>query len=97
LALAALLVFVAALLVTESAYLEAGRFDFLDVLFEAVSGFNTVGLSRGITSDLTDPGKLVITTAMYVGRLGPLTIATGLALRERRPVYGFPEESVRIG
>ena len=97
LALVALLVFVAALLVTESAYLEAGRFDFLDVLFEVVSGFNTVGLSRGITSDLTDPGKLVITTAMYVGRLGPLTIATGLALRERRLVYGFPEESVRIG
>jgi trk system potassium uptake protein TrkH len=97
LAALALLVLIASLALTESASLESGAFDFIDVLFEATSAFGTTGLSRGITSDLTDPGKLVITLAMYLGRLGPLTIALGLALRERRAVYRFAQERVRIG
>jgi len=56
-----------------------------------------VGLSHGITPDLSTPGKLIITLAMYVGRLGPLTIALGLALRQRRALYRYAEERVRIG
>ena len=40
---------------------------------------------------------LIITLAMYVGRLGPLTIALGLALRQRRALYRYAEERVRIG
>jgi len=97
LAALALLVLIASLALTESASLESGAFDFIDVLFEATAAFGATGLSRGITSDLTDPGKLVITLAMYLGRLGPLTIALGLALRERRAVYRFAQERVRIG
>ena len=97
LAAVALLMFISALAFTESGRLESGAFSFMDVLFEATSAFGTVGLSRGITADLTDPGKIVVTLAMYVGRLGPLTIALGLALRERRAVYRFAQERVRIG
>ena len=66
-------------------------------VFASVAAFGTVGLSRGITPDLTDPGKITITIAMFIGRLGPLTIALGLALRERRAVYRFAQERVHIG
>jgi trk system potassium uptake protein TrkH len=89
--------FVVALAFTESSSLDAGRFTFMDVFFEAVSAFGTTGLSRGITPDLSDPGRIVVVLAMYLGRLGPLTIALGLALRERRAVYRFAQERVRIG
>ena len=97
LALTALFFFIMALAATESSQLSAGAFSFTDVMFEATSAFGTTGLSRGITADLSSPGKLVVTLAMYVGRLGPLTIALGLALRERRAVYRFAQEQVRIG
>lgn len=93
----AVIVIVSALAFTETASLENGKFHFMDVLFEATSAFGTVGLSRGITPDLSDPGKIIVTIAMYLGRMGPLTIALGLALRERRAVYQFAEERVRIG
>jgi len=97
LALTALFFFIMALAATESSQLSAGAFSFTDVMFEATSAFGTTGLSRGITADLSSPGKLVVTLAMYVGRLGPLTIALGLALRERRAVYRLAQEQVRIG
>lgn len=93
----ALIVFVTALAASENSSIEQGLFSFTDVFFEAVSGFGTVGLSRGITPDLSDPGKLIVTAAMYVGRLGPLTIALGLALGERRVPYRYAREQVRIG
>jgi trk system potassium uptake protein TrkH len=86
-----------ALAVTEVHQIEQGKFTFLDVLFESASAFGTSGLSRGITSLLTEPGKIVVTLAMVAGRLGPLTIALGLALHERRAIYRFAEERVRIG
>ena len=89
--------FVSLLSFTERAALDAGAFIFADVVFETFSAFGTVGLSRGITPDLTEPGKLVVTLAMYTGRLGPLTIGLGLALRERRAIYRYAGERVRIG
>lgn len=63
---------------------------FDDVLFEAASGLGTVGLSRGITADLTPLGKLIVTGLMFVGRLGPLTF--GLALFAMRPRAQEPGE-----
>ncbi|MEL6764805.1 MAG: potassium transporter TrkG, partial [Cyanobacteria bacterium J06607_6] len=51
---------------------------FEDVLFEAASALGTVGLSRGITGDLTPLGKLVVIVLMFIGRVGPMTF--GLAL-----------------
>jgi trk system potassium uptake protein len=97
LAVLALFLVVVALAITEVHNVEAGRFGFLDLLFEATSAVGTTGLSRGITADLTEPGKVVLAIGMYLGRLGPLTIALGLALKERRAVYRFAEERVRLG
>ena len=97
LAVFVLFIIVLGLARTEDANIRSNTFTFLDLLFEAVSAFGTTGLSRGITADLTQPGQLLLITAMYLGRLGPLTIAAGLALKERRAVYRFASERVRIG
>lgn len=69
---------------------------FLDLLFEVVSAFGTVGLSTGITGGLTTGGKLVITIIMFVGRLGPLLIAVAVS-RGAAPPYDYAEESIMIG
>ena len=71
------------LLVTESRPLAVAAMNgtphvFEDLLFEVASALGTVGLSRGVTGDLTDLGKIVVIGLMFVGRLGPLTF--GLAL-----------------
>jgi len=72
------------------------RGHFLDLFFEVVSAFGTVGLSTGITPELTGIGRLVITFTMFIGRLGPLVIAMAVS----RPVfakYHFAEENIIIG
>lgn len=69
----------------------------LDVLFEAVSGFATVGLSRGITGSLHDLAKVAIIMAMFIGRLGPLTVVLALTARVRPVPYRPAVESIRIG
>jgi len=73
------------------------NFKFIDLLFESVSAFGTVGLSTGITPALSVAGRLIIITVMFFGRLGPLTIT--LALVQRQNIYGtrYPRETVRIG
>ncbi len=70
---------------------------FVQTLFEAVSAFGTVGASTGITPDLTDPARLITSFAMFVGRLGPLTLVLALAARARPTLYRPAVESVRIG
>lgn len=72
---------------------------FIDVLFETVSAYATVGLSRGITADLTIFGRLLIVGNMFFGRLGPLTIAFALAERtkKRKGIYHFAEENINVG
>lgn len=67
------------------------------VLFEAVSAFATVGLSTGITGDLAPAGQLLLIVLMFVGRLGPLTLASALALRERTRRFERPEERTIVG
>jgi trk system potassium uptake protein len=66
-------------------------------LFEAVSAFGTVGLSTGITADLPDAAQLVLVLLMILGRIGPLTLGSAIALRERRLLYEFPKERPGIG
>jgi trk system potassium uptake protein len=70
---------------------------FVQTLFEAVSAFGTVGASTGITPELTDPARLITSFAMFVGRLGPLTLVLALAARARPIPYRPAVESVRIG
>ncbi|WP_409469026.1 TrkH family potassium uptake protein [Streptomyces sp. HC307] len=67
------------------------------VLFEAVSAFGTVGLSTGITGDLPAAGQLTVIVLMFVGRVGPITLASALALRRRDRRYTLPEERPVIG
>lgn len=67
------------------------------VLFEVISAFSTVGLSTGITADIPGVGQLIIVMLMFIGRLGPITFATALALQERRRVYELPKERPIIG
>ncbi|MDO5701130.1 MAG: potassium transporter TrkG [Bowdeniella nasicola] len=66
-------------------------------LFEAVSAFATVGLSTGITPHLPVSIQLVLAALMFIGRMGPLTIATALALRKRTRLYEYPKERPLIG
>lgn len=67
------------------------------VLFEAASAFGTVGLSTGITADLPPAGQLVLVAVMFMGRLGPVTLAAALALRRRPVLYRLPEERPIVG
>jgi trk system potassium uptake protein TrkH len=71
--------------------------DFVDVLFESVSALGTVGASRGITADLPDLAHLIVILAMFVGRLGPLTLVVALTARARPVSYRPAVESMRIG
>jgi trk system potassium uptake protein TrkH len=70
--------------------------DFLDLAFETVSAFGTVGLSRGITGDLDAAGRLVIMTIMFVGRVGPLSLGFLLAVRAPRRI-SYPAGTVYLG
>jgi Trk-type K+ transport system membrane component len=72
-------------------------FQLTDTLFEAASAFGTVGLSTGITAALPQSGQLVLIVVMLIGRLGPITFITALALRQRVRVYRFAEERPIIG
>ena len=67
------------------------------VLFEVVSAFATVGLSTGITADLPGTGQLLLVALMFLGRLGPITLVSALALRERPQLYQLPEGRPIIG
>jgi len=72
-------------------------FPFIQILFETVSAFATVGLSTGITDELSQLGRMIIILTMYLGRIGPLTLALILAQREEAAPYRYAEERVKIG
>ncbi|WP_158853902.1 TrkH family potassium uptake protein [Saccharothrix deserti] len=67
------------------------------VLFEVISAFATVGMSTGITADLPRAAHVLIAVLMFAGRIGPLTLASALALRERERRYELPEERTIVG
>ena len=79
-----------ALMVTSS-------FGFSETLFEAISAFATVGLSTGITPHLSGAGDGILIGLMYLGRVGPLTLAVALVLREHDPRFRYPEERPLVG
>lgn len=67
------------------------------LLFEVVSALGTVGLTTGITPTLTATGKIVVILLMFVGRLGPVTIAVAIARQRPAPSVRLAEEPVMIG
>ncbi|WBW50337.1 TrkH family potassium uptake protein [Peptoniphilus equinus] len=87
-------VMVAVLLIT---IIEVDRFSLLDVLFETVSGFGTVGMSRGITSALSDPSKLIIAISMYLGRIGPTTLAVAFMRRRKTAAIRYASGDIMVG
>lgn len=73
-------------------------FSFLDILFEVVSAFSTVGLTRGITADLSQIGRILLSFVMFIGRVGPLTVAFAL-MKENKNLgnYTYAEGKIIIG
>ncbi|TDC80483.1 TrkH family potassium uptake protein [Micromonospora sp. KC606] len=67
------------------------------VLFEVISAFATVGLSTGITGSLPPEADLLLVVLMFAGRIGPLTLASALALRDRTRRFELPEERTIVG
>jgi len=92
-AISAGLVFICAmvLLVTET------KFDFMRIIFEVISAFANVGLSTGITPNLNDLSKFMISATMFIGRISPLTMAFIVGKKTELPSVGYPTESVMIG
>jgi trk system potassium uptake protein TrkH len=70
---------------------------FASLVFETVSAFGTVGLSTGVTGQLSPAGKITITILMFIGRLGPLTIAYTFLRMRKMADYRYAEERVMIG
>lgn len=69
---------------------------FLTIIFEVISAFGTVGLSMNFTGELTLTGKFIIMAMMFIGRVGPLTLAFTLAKQTKTPIR-YPEEDVFTG
>lgn len=90
-----LLVFVVAFVLTGT---ESRHESFINLLFETFSAVGTVGLSTGVTPDLSVVGRLLIIVTMVVGRIGPLALGLALVHHEgKTPLYRYPRERVRIG
>ncbi|MGE7675886.1 TrkH family potassium uptake protein [Lysinibacillus sp. NPDC094403] len=70
---------------------------FMMYLFEATSAFGTVGLSMGLTPELSPGGRLVIILTMFAGRLGPLTIAFAITKRRKSEAFRHPKGNIMIG
>jgi trk system potassium uptake protein TrkH len=72
-------------------------FPSINILFETVSAFGTVGLTTGITPGLSTTGQIIIVIVMFIGRLGPLTLITVLTKNQKLSKFRYPKGSVRIG
>ena len=68
------------------------RHSFMMYLFEATSAFGTAGLSMGLTPELSIGGRLLIILTMFIGRLGPLTIAFAITNRRKRRLSVIQKE-----
>jgi len=86
-----------ALLITEQEALESGAFSLIDIIFEHVSAASTVGISTGLTPELTTAGKYVIIVAMFIGRVGTLTLAYLLGKQVLSKNYKYPSGHTMVG
>lgn len=72
-------------------------FRFIDILYETVSALATVGASRGITESLSNIGKVLIGLCMYLGRIGPMTMALAFGLKAEDKMIKYPEGMISLG
>lgn len=71
--------------------------DFMMYLFEATSAFGTVGLSMGLTPELSPIGRVLIIITMFIGRLGPVTLGFAISKRQTKEAYRRPKGNIMIG
>ncbi|MBN1868664.1 hypothetical protein JW916_15390 [Candidatus Sumerlaeota bacterium] len=95
--LAGALVCVVTFLLLATEPTDAPHSEFLDILFESVSAFGTVGLSTGVTPNLSDLGRLIVILTMFTGRVGPLVLVYAIGSRAAERSYRYPEEQIMIG
>ena len=85
------------LAISEADLLASGKYEFMDLVFEHVSAASTVGLSTGITSELSGVGKFVLIVAMFIGRVGTLTLAYLVGKRVISKNYKYPHGHTMVG
>lgn len=98
-ALAIVMIYLVAITLVTFAIAIVDGFPFLQILYEVVSAFATVGASMGITPEFSTFSKVLVTISMYAGRVGPLTIAFALSnvARKRKSNIRYPEANISIG
>ncbi len=93
----ALLSFMGASLLTFALTFTESGHGFLDLLFEAVSAFGTVGFSTGSTADISIPGKLLLIAGMFVGRVAPpMVITLAISGSDNGRLYDYAQENVHV-
>jgi trk system potassium uptake protein len=70
---------------------------FVPVLFETISAFGTVGLSLNFTDKLSELGKVILVLVMFTGRIGAISVAIAISLREKPTQFSYAEENIMIG
>lgn len=83
--------------ISEADLLATGKYDFMDLVFEHVSAASTVGLSTGMTSELSVTGKFVLIVAMFIGRVGTLTLAYLVGKKVISTNYKYPSGHTMVG
>lgn len=84
--------------VTEQSLIASGQCTFVDLLFESASAFGTVGVSSAATPTFSFWGQLFIIPVMFLGRVGPMTFAMGLIMKDRRNANNvYPEAHIHLG
>jgi len=74
-----------------------GNLGILNIIFECFSAFGTVGLSLGVTPNLSDPSKFVLIMLMYIGRMGIITLLLSMAKAYgKSALYRYPKENIII-
>jgi trk system potassium uptake protein len=89
--------FVTVIVSTTLLSITEGNFTFMQILFEVVSAFGTVGLSTGITPNVTQVGQLVLIATMYIGRVGVLLLIAALVRSSKPSLIKYPEETLLVG
>lgn len=85
------------LAISEADLLASGKYDFMDIVFEHVSAASTVGLSTGMTAEMSSVGKVVLIIAMFIGRVGTLTLAYLVGKKVISKNYKYPKGHTMVG
>lgn len=96
-ALAIFLVSLSVLLISLFALCAAEPIQFIDLFYETISALGTVGLSRDVTPVLSTAGKIIIIITMYIGRIGPISLAMFFNTRSYNNKINYVEEKVSVG